>query len=383
MEEAGEVYTNYLARENGIKLVSATSERQNCAGGNVLEGNERLIWVSKEGMPQALEFDLSGMRKRPKDLQCLGWECWHPYSSNPSVIELYASEDGQDYVKWAKCVADLKAGNQFFRIDPLPRKYQRLKVLIVETHGAANTYLNRLYLLDTVPRDRTIDRSRSYSILTPPPIEELPPARPVPAEDPKVKLSGLLRELQEDLKAMQYERNLPPMRFSEPYLKSATPHEDLTTAPDDRESRVKDISLAVVSLAQQVESLRQTVVSRNSGELLRQLKQEIQYELPYERPEEMWEQEMQVWMERVVEPRLAALERRVLSRISGPMESGRTHSAQQNLIEELNTKLNQKAQKLAELERERTRRLRAVTRKSGSSTPLEASADHVRYRDLA
>lgn len=380
VEEAGEVYTNYLARANGVQLVSVTSERQNCAGANVLEPNERQIWVSKEGMPQELEFDLSGMKKRGKELHCLGWECWHPYSSNPSVVELWVSEDGEEYIKWARCVSELRAGNHFFRIDPLPRKYQRLRLVIVETHGAANTYLNRAYLLDTVPRDRVVDRNRSYSSLTPQPIEEIPPvSKAVPAEDPKVKLAHLLTELQEDLKAMQYEHNLPPMRFSASTCKTFQPEE-----PDEgRDSQVKDISLAVVSLAQQVESLRQTVVSRNSGDYLRQLRQELQSELPaaIERPEELWEQEMQIWLDRVLEPRLVALERRVMSRMSVP--EGVRSPAPQNLLEELNVKLNQKAQKLAQLERERTRKLRSVTRKSGASTPLDSSAEHVRYRDLA
>lgn len=380
VEEAGEVYTNYLARSNGVQLLSVTSERQNCAGANVLEGNERQIWVSKEGMPQELEFDLSAVRRRGKEMQCLGWQCWHPYSSNPSVVDLWVSEDGDNYIKWARCISEIRAGNHFFRIDPLPRKYQRLKLVIVETHGAANTYLNRVYLLDTVPRDRSVDRSRSYSALTPPPIEEIPPAsKPVPTEDPKIKLASLLTELQEDLKAMQYERNLPPMRFSSSTCKPF--HSEETN--DERESQVKDISLAVVSLAQQVESLRQTVVSRNSGELVRQLRQELQSDLSpaLERPDYLWEQEMQTWLDRVLEPRLAVLERRVLSRIAAP--EGIRSPAPQNLLEELNVKLNQKAQKLAELERERTRKLRAVTRKSGASTPLDSSAEHVRYRDLA
>jgi len=380
VEEAGEVYTNYLARANGVHLASVTSERQNCAGANVLEGNERQIWVSKEGMPQELEFDMGGVKRRGKELQCLGWQCWHPYSSNPSVVELWVSEDGEEYIKWARCTSELHAGNHFFRIDPLPRKYQRLRLVIVETHGAANTYLNRVYLLDAVPRDRTVDRSRPHSALTPPPIEEIPPlSKPVPYEDPKVKLASLLSELQEDLKAMQYEHNLPSMRFS-PSAYKPFPTEEPNY---ERDSQVKDISLAVVSLAQQVESLRQTVVSRNSGDLVRQLRQELQSEIPtaMERPEEQWEQEMQIWLDRVLEPRLAVLERRVLSRVAGP-EVVRSPGPQ-NLLEELNVKLNQKAQKLAELERERTRKLRAVTRKSGASTPLDSSAEHVRYRDLA
>jgi hypothetical protein len=91
------------------------------------------------------------MKSRAGRMACFGWRCWHAYTSNPSVAELYVSVDGFSFVKWCGFEAEMSSEIQFFKIDPLPTRYKYIKLKILETFGANKVYINQVFLLDECP----------------------------------------------------------------------------------------------------------------------------------------------------------------------------------------------------------------------------------------
>jgi len=109
------------------------------------------LWLSEDGIPQQITFDISGLTTRSPFYKCIGWTCWHAYSSNPSVVEILVSEDNNSFRTWIICHAELKAGTQIFAIDPLPNKYSFIQFIIRETYGASKTYMNQVLLFEDCP----------------------------------------------------------------------------------------------------------------------------------------------------------------------------------------------------------------------------------------
>ena len=54
---------------------------------------------------------MSNQIKRPRFYKCFGFYCWHDYPSNPSIIELLASTDGQNFITWTVIHAELVIEN--------------------------------------------------------------------------------------------------------------------------------------------------------------------------------------------------------------------------------------------------------------------------------
>ena len=124
--------------------------------------------MSENGLPQYLVLDLSQAHRKPQFYTCFGFECWHDYTTNPSVIELLVSKNDKDFVAWTVIHAKMvfyfhkkqfyynikkKSGPQFFLIDPLDDSYNFLKISIRETFGAAKTYINQIFLLAEIPKE--------------------------------------------------------------------------------------------------------------------------------------------------------------------------------------------------------------------------------------
>ena len=142
---------NYLNDKNGVAVCSQTSQIFNCPASNVLLSDRRAIWLSEPGLPQSITIDLTHQIKRPKFFKCFGFDCWHDYASNPAVIELSVSTDGNNYVCWTIVYPEMRPGVQLFQIDPLGRSYNFLKIVIKETYGAAKTYMNQIFLFEDSP----------------------------------------------------------------------------------------------------------------------------------------------------------------------------------------------------------------------------------------
>ncbi|CAD8087001.1 unnamed protein product [Paramecium sonneborni] len=141
-------HQNYCTTENGVRVCNVSSTLPNSAAENILIQERKALWMSLAGLPQYITLDLSQVQERPKFIKCFGFDCWHDYQSNPSVIELMVSLNGENFITWTTLYPELKQGIQLFQIDPLGTRYQFIKIIIKETFGASKTYLNQVYLLE-------------------------------------------------------------------------------------------------------------------------------------------------------------------------------------------------------------------------------------------
>lgn len=170
-------------------------------------------------MPQSITFDISEMKYRPTSFQSFGWHCWHSYSSNPAAVDLYVSEDGEMFSKWATFHAEMRAGNQIFVVDPISNNVNYLKLEVIETFGAAKTYVNQVFLFEDVPRIRKTPEPASLQA-TParqvetPLTDQKPPAPRLSYTEPKQSI-GETSELKSQLsqQLMDMETKINDVRF--------------------------------------------------------------------------------------------------------------------------------------------------------------------------
>ena len=40
-------------------------------------------------------------------LKCIGFDCWHDYSTNPKTIDILLSTDGENFITWTTLHAEL------------------------------------------------------------------------------------------------------------------------------------------------------------------------------------------------------------------------------------------------------------------------------------
>lgn len=146
-------YLNVLSEENEAGIISVSSETRGCSVNNILNSNEKRLWLSDKGLPQQITIDISQLIERPKIITCFGWFCWHSYKSNPSVIEIWLSTDNASYHKWATCSASCKSGSNFYEIDPIHESINYFKLVITATHGAPSTYINQIFLYEAFYAD--------------------------------------------------------------------------------------------------------------------------------------------------------------------------------------------------------------------------------------
>ena len=67
----------------------------------------KLLWLSDEGLPQYVIFDLRKLLERPKQFKCIGFDCWHDYNSNPKRIEISLSTDCENFITWTTFLTEL------------------------------------------------------------------------------------------------------------------------------------------------------------------------------------------------------------------------------------------------------------------------------------
>lgn len=53
-------------------------------------------------MPQYIVIDISEIKNRPTFFKSVGFDCWHDYKTNPSMIEFLVSTDNKkEYITWS------------------------------------------------------------------------------------------------------------------------------------------------------------------------------------------------------------------------------------------------------------------------------------------
>jgi len=107
------------------------------------------------GLPQWIAISLQDLKGNDEEIiiRTLGFECWHPYTTNPKSITIHVSHDGNQFKVWDHISMALQEGTQLFCTAPIAiHIYPFIAIEITETHGGSQTYLNRIYFYqDEIP----------------------------------------------------------------------------------------------------------------------------------------------------------------------------------------------------------------------------------------
>ena len=135
-------------------ILDVSSEVPGCPSINVLDSDPSKIWLTETGLPQWMSLSLLGMgdeNRKNKELviKTIGWQCWHPYSTNPKSVSLHVSRDGSRFRLWDTFDGPQKRGVHLFQCSPIAIAiYPYISIEISETHGGDSTYMNRLFLYE-------------------------------------------------------------------------------------------------------------------------------------------------------------------------------------------------------------------------------------------
>ena len=155
---------NFLTLDNNAKILKVSSEKTGCPVTNILSPESKSVWLSEEGLPQEIIIDLSSLISPPKEINCIGIYCWHAYPTNPKLLEISVSSNNIQYNTLGNYDLCLKPGTQLLDIDPLsPEDVKYLRLVIKETFSGKRTYINNIYLYETMPSDEEINNFNSLN----------------------------------------------------------------------------------------------------------------------------------------------------------------------------------------------------------------------------
>ena len=151
---------NYLSSENGILIQKCSSSDINFPIENSINPKRNELWLSSKNVPQEIIFNLTLMRKKPKNiLNIFGFYCNYTLQTNPKLIEICFSNDNKKYFSLGNYLFKYKGGVQLVRLknfDKIKSKknkfdvyYNYIKVIIKETYGGfRKCYINNFYLFE-------------------------------------------------------------------------------------------------------------------------------------------------------------------------------------------------------------------------------------------
>ena len=89
---------NYLCIENIkstkndtlLEIIKSSSEMEGYPITNILESDEKTLWLSIEQLPQEIIININKdlFKEIPKKISAIGIYCWHAYPTNPKLIEI-------------------------------------------------------------------------------------------------------------------------------------------------------------------------------------------------------------------------------------------------------------------------------------------------------
>ena len=142
-------------------FIQSTSEMNGCPITNILDKEQKSIWLSEESLPQEIiiHINKSYFKYFPKKISTLGIYCWHAYSTNPKLVEILLGVNStNDYISLGNFDLGLKPGMQLLQLDEdlLLENDNKLneniyiKIIIKETFGGKRTYINNLSLYENI-----------------------------------------------------------------------------------------------------------------------------------------------------------------------------------------------------------------------------------------
>ena len=159
---------NYLCIENInlssndtlLQIIQSSSEMEGYPITNILESDEKTLWLSTEELPQEIIINIKRdlFKEMPKKISAIGIYCWHAYPTNPKLIEIQISKNnGITFISLGNFDLCLKPGKQLLQFDyelnpPLvENKFGFvIKLIIKETFGDKRTYINNIYLYENI-----------------------------------------------------------------------------------------------------------------------------------------------------------------------------------------------------------------------------------------
>ena len=150
-----------ISNESLFEIIQSSSEMEGYPIKNILESDEKTLWLSTEELPQEITINIKKdlFKEMPKKISALGIYCWHAYPTNPKLIEIQISKNkGMSFISLGNFDLCLKPGKQLLQFDyetnPALKKENIndiiIKLIIKETFGDKRTYINNIYLYDNI-----------------------------------------------------------------------------------------------------------------------------------------------------------------------------------------------------------------------------------------
>lgn len=324
-------YVNALDESTGASIIHCSSEAKGCSASNILNSNEKRLWLTSSGLPQEVIINISNSKSRLLNLCVFGWYCWHSYKSNPCQVELYTSAESEsdNWTKWASFQGKPRSGHNFFQIDPLLPSTNYLKILILSTYGASNTYINQIFLLDTMPSSDLLNNSRDsidqYSANTDKSLDKMStPLKFSPDEGSRLsnfpspefmpRQYEVKKETTEKFKDMFQNR---PNYYTLPKINEV---EKLKKEVEGWGNDVGNIQEMILALTEQIDRLQNVVEDKNCGKMVKEIKQSVMSSVKKSSPsprdmgysvvaqcEEIFNRYMERWEEKVLKKELVKI----------------------------------------------------------------------------
>ena len=145
-------------------FITASSEIIDYPIINILQENKN-IWLSEEFLPQEIIINFRNveLKEYPTKLAAIGVYCMNKYPTNPKIIEVLISQKkGNNFISLGHFDLSFKAGRQLIYLyDDNDVELEEIlnninfdnliiKLIIKETFGGKQTYINNLYLYDNI-----------------------------------------------------------------------------------------------------------------------------------------------------------------------------------------------------------------------------------------
>ena len=153
---------NDISSDTLKKIIQSSSEMESCPITNILEPEEKSLWLSSEQLPQEIIINLNKnlLKKYPKKITSIGIFCWHAYPSNPKLIEILISKDNKKtFLSLGNFDLFLKPGKQLLQLEDDSNYILDnnknieniiIKLIIKETYGEKRTYINNIFLYEDI-----------------------------------------------------------------------------------------------------------------------------------------------------------------------------------------------------------------------------------------
>ena len=150
------------SHESLCEIIQSSSEMEGCPITNILESEDKALWLSTEELPQEITINLfkSFLKEFPKKISSIGIYCWHAYPTNPKLIEVQISKNGgKTFLSLGNFDLCLKPGRQLLQLEDdseyilskdINNNNLIIKLIIKETFGDKRTYINNIYLYEDI-----------------------------------------------------------------------------------------------------------------------------------------------------------------------------------------------------------------------------------------